>query len=58
MGIVAYKGVYQIDYVGLVMVDTVSILWSIGTFVPILRYFVSILSYPIFVGIDTVSLYR
>ena len=38
--------------------DTVSILWSIDTFESILQYFVSILSYPIFVSIDTVSLYR
>ena len=41
-----------------VMGDTVSIIWSIDTFEPILRYFVSILSYPIFDSIDTVSLYH
>ena len=40
------------------MGDAVSILWSIDTFEPILRYFVPILSYPIFDSIDTVSLYR
>ena len=42
----------------LVMGDTVSILSSIDTFEPILRYFVLILLYPIFDSIDTVSLYR